>query len=604
MKKGILVDEVINDNSEFYIHDADDEIISNTIKTNQDIINMCDVKIEYENDLMPVFTCPDNMDSSSYLKKLCVEGLKEKFGDKTYQIYIDRLKYELDVINNMGFCNYFLIVADYVKFSKDNDIFCYARGSAAGSLVAYLLNISAVDPIKYNLIFERFLNSMRISMPDIDMDFEDTKRSRVIDYCINKYGNKNVAGIVTFITLKPKLAIRDVGRVMDFEQDEIDKICKMIKDVDNHKPISLMDNYKINNELAGYLKADKRRLELYKIALKFENIKKTTGIHAAGIIICNKDLDEVVPLIKSGNMYLTGYSMNYLEPLGLLKMDFLGLKNLTIISNILNDLKHDNIIVDFDNISLDDKETLDIFKTANTIGIFQFESEGMRNFLLKLKPSCFEDIFSALALYRPGPMGNIDTFIRRKHGKEKINYYHPDLEPILKPTYGIIIYQEQIMQIVSVMADYTLGEADLLRKAISKKKDSIMLENINEFKERALKKGYDIKVVEEVADFIVKFASYGFNRSHSVVYAIIAYKLAYLKAHYKAYFMRFIMTNAIGRSLTTRDYIYECKINNLEVLNPDINYSDKVYTIYNNKIRYPLTNIKNVGAVVVDYILD
>ncbi len=606
MKKGTLVENVATIYDDNYLK-LEDEILKlypETLKNNQDIIDMCNVKIEYQDGLIPIFNCPDNMDSFTYLKKLCIDGLKEKFGNKTYQVYIDRLKYELDVINKMGFCNYFLIVYDYVNYARNNNIFCHARGSAAGSLVAYLLKITGVDPIRYNLIFERFLNSMRISMPDIDMDFEDTKRMQVIDYCINKYGPKKVAGIVTFITLKPKLAVRDVGRVMNFNPDEVDKICKLIKDKENHKDLTLMDNYKNNKALVDYLKGSKSRMNLYSIALKFENIKKTTSSHAAGIVICESELDDIVPLIKSNDMYLTAYSMNYLEPLGLLKMDFLGLRNLTIISNIISDLKKSNIDIDFDKIPLDDEETINIFKTANTIGVFQFESEGMRRFLEKFKPNCFEDIFAALALYRPGPMSNIDTYIRRKNGKEKIDYYHKDLEPILKPTYGIIIYQEQIMQIANVMADYTLGEADLLRKAISKKKDNIMLENMEEFKTRAIKKGYDEALVNEVAEFIIKFASYGFNRSHSVVYAIIAYKLAYLKAHYPAYFMRYIMTNAIGRSLTTKDYIYECKLNGITVLKPDINYSFKEYTIYDNKIRYPLTNIKNVGGIIVDSILE
>ncbi len=603
MKDGKIVSQIDTPPDSF----LDEEIpiiYPETLKNNQEIINMCNVKIEYQKDLIPVFECPNNMDSFTYLKKLSIKGLKEKFGEKTYQVYVDRLKYELEVINEMGFCNYFLIVNDYVNYARENDIFCHARGSAAGSLVAYLLNITGVDPIKYNLVFERFLNKMRISMPDIDMDFEDVKREQVINYCVNKYGTKKVAQIVSFITLKPKLAIRDVGRTMDFKQEEIDKICKLLKDTDKkNKPMSLIDNYKTNRELMNYLKASKDRLNLYYIAMKFENMKKTTSIHPAGVVLCQRELDEVIPLIKNGNMYLTAYSMDYLESLGLLKMDFLGLRNLTIISNILKDLKQSNINIDFDKIPLDDEKTINIFKNANTIGIFQFEKDGMRKFLEQLKPNCFEDIFAALALYRPGPANNIDLYVKRKHNKEKINYYHKDLEHILKPTYGVIIYQEQIMQIANVMADYTLGEADLLRKAISKKKDSIMLKNIEEFKSRAIKKGYDSRLVDEVSNFIVKFASFGFNRSHSVAYAIISYKLAYLKAHYPTYFMRYIMTNAIGRSLTTKDYIYECKLNDISVLKPDINYSFKEYTVYNNKIRYPLSNIKNVGSMVVDEIL-
>lgn len=566
---------------------------------NQEIASLCALRIEFSKDLLPVFDCADGYNSYSYLRHLCKEGLKKRFGSTVNKIYIERLQYELEIINQMGFCNYFLVVWDYVKYAKENGILVGpGRGSAAGSLVSYCLFITDIDPIQYNLLFERFLNPERVTMPDIDIDFEDTRRDEVIEYCVNKYGKKRVAEIITFGTLGAKQVVRDVGRVMDLPLSEIDFLCRMID-----TKYSLEENYKNNSKIKVFLDGNKDLQTLYKVSVKLEGIKRHTSVHAAGIVMCNYDIDEFVPLYKHENMYLTAYSMGYLEELGLLKMDFLSLTTLGTISNILSEIRKDGISISFDNIPLNDAQALKVFHDVNTTGIFQFESAGMMNFLRKFKPDSFEDIFAALALYRPGPMDNIDTYIKRKHGKEKIDYLHPDLMPILKPTYGILVYQEQIMQVANIMAGYTLGEADVLRRAMSKKKEDILLKEKDKFIKRAIAKGYDEKLATNVYELVLKFAAYGFNRSHSVAYAVVSYKLAYLKAHYPLYFMKSMLTMAIGSVTNTKKYIYECKKNNIEILKPSISKSLDVYAIEDNKIRYPLTNIKSIGENVAITIL-
>lgn len=432
-------------------------------KNNQKIESVCNLTIETHKNLLPIYKCPNDIDAITFLKQLCKDGLKRIFGETVSKKYVERLKYELSVIEEMGFCNYFLVVWDYVKYAKEHDILVGpGRGSAAGSLVAYLLNITTIDPMKYDLMFERFLNAMRITMPDIDIDFEYTKRDQIVKYCMEKYGVKKVAPIITFGTLGSKQAIRDVGRVMNIELSLVDQVCKYLD-----SRISLKENYQNSKKLQDYLNTNQELKKMYQISLKLEGLKRHTSIHAAGIVMSQIDLDEVIPLQKGIDGYLTGYSMEYLESLGLLKMDFLALRNLTLIADTLKDIPDD---LTFDTIVAEDREALALFTTVNTMGIFQFESDGMKNFLRKFRPTTFEDLFAALALYRPGPMNNIDSYIKRKHGKEKIDYLHPDLKPILENTYGIIVYQEQIMSIANIMAGYTLGEADILRRAMSKKK--------------------------------------------------------------------------------------------------------------------------------------
>ena len=583
--------------NDYYLKPKEELIkLEKNIKYHEEIYNKCNVEINYRDDLLPKFKCPNNEDSFSYLKKLCLIGVKKKLGETVPKIYQERLKYELNVINEMGFCNYFLIVQDYVKFAKENGILVGpGRGSAAGSLVSYVLDITDVDPIKYNLLFERFLNKMRVTMPDIDIDFEFIRRQEVINYCISKYGEKKVAGIITFGTLASKQAIRDVGKVLNVSVDKIEQLTKKID-----SKLNLKDNL---NNIKQYLN-DKELLKIYKVASKLEGLKRHTSIHAAGIIISNVDLNQVVPIEKKDNMYVVDYSMEYLEELGLLKMDFLALKNLTTIQNILDSINKEKKVIDLKDIPLNDSKTFELFQNGNTLGIFQFEKPGMIKFLKKLKPTNFEDIFAALALYRPGPMDNIDTYIKRKEGKEKIDYIDDSIEYILKPTYGIIIYQEQIMQIACTLADYTLGEADILRRAISKKKSNVLLEEQSKFIEKTINNGHSKEVATKVFNYILKFASYGFNRSHSVAYALLSYKMAYLKAHYHEHFMKCLLSQSIGSSIDTSNYIDECKNENIKILNPNINESTNNYIVTNNGILYPLNNIKNIGSLVATSIIE
>lgn len=565
------------------------------LTNNYEITKMCNIKIEHEDNLIPKFKCPDSLDSYTYLKKLCIDGLKKIFGNTVNKIYVDRLKKELEIINKMGFCNYFLIVWDYVKYAKENSILVGpGRGSAASSLVAYVLNITTIDPIKYNLLFERFLNPERITMPDIDIDFEYRYRDAMVKYVISKYGIKNVAPIITFGTLGAKQAIRDVARTMSIELKMVDNLCKMID-----SNLTLLENYNKNSKIKNYISINEELKNLYKVATKIEGLKRHTSIHAAGVVMCDKPLDEIIPLDKSHNdFYVTGYSMEYLESLGLLKMDFLALKNLTLIKDTIDELN-----INFDDIPINDKKAINIFTKANTIGIFQFESEGMINFIKKLKPDNVEDIIASLALFRPGPMNNIDSYIKRKKGIEKIDYIHDDLYDILKDTYGIIIYQEQIMLIASRMASYTLGEADVLRRAMSKKKESILINEKEKFITRSIANGYDEKIATKVYELILKFASYGFNRAHSVSYAMISIKMAYLKANYSLVFMKNLLNMVIGNSIKTNEYIYECKKLNVELTKPDINISEDKYIQKNGKLFFPLNLIKNIGVGAVELIL-
>ena len=562
-------------------------------KNNELIVSLCNLEIKKHQDLLPVYD--ENKDAYTELKKECIKGMKRIFGSAAPKKYALRLKHELEIINKMGFCNYFLIVADYINYAKTHNILVGpGRGSAAGSLVSYTLNITAIDPLKYNLLFERFLNPERITMPDIDVDFEDTKREEVIKYCIDKYGEKKVALIVTFGTLAAKQAIKDVARTLDIDLQKTDNFTKLID-----SRLSLKENYQFS-KVKRYLEMNPEFKTVYKIALKFEGLKRHTSLHAAGIVMSKYNLDENIPLDKNHGVYATEYDKDYLEELGLLKMDFLGLKNLSLIANILDEIK----TIEFDTIKEDDEKALEIFKNVNTTGIFQFESEGMKKFLHKFRPETFEDIVSALALFRPGPMKNIDSYIRRKRGLEKIDYLHENLKPILKSTYGIIVYQEQIMQIANIMAGYSMAEADLLRRAMSKKSEAILLKEKDKFIKGSIKNGYDESLAHKIYDLIFKFADYGFNRSHSVAYAMISYRMAYLKAHYPLVFMKNLLSSAINSETKTKEYIYECTKNGITIAKPNINISDMMYIKVDNKIVFPLTNIKNVGVNAAKAIIE
>lgn len=547
-------------------------------ENNKKIMDLCNLKIQKEKDLFPLYA----ENPSEMLKKLCIEGLKKNFGESINKKYQERLKYELKIINEMGFANYFLVVYDYVKYAKENNILVGpGRGSAAGSLVAFCLNITTIDPVKYNLIFERFLNKERITMPDIDIDFEDERRKDVVEYIKNKYGLKKVAGIMTFSTLSIKQAIRDVGKVMGVSNGQIDYLSKIL-----NPNKSFEENYQ-NEKVKEFLKINNLLL-LYKIAHKLSGLKRHISVHACGIVISRKEIYETIPLYKDGDNYLTGCSSRYLEEYGLLKMDLLALKNLSLIKDILNKIGN----LKFEEIKENDKNVLSIFSSGNTEGIFQFNSSGMKKFLKKLKPSSLNDLFSAIALYRPGPMENIDTFIKRKNGYEKVIYLHEDLEEILKPTFGIIVYQEQIMQIAVKMAGFSMGEADILRSAMSKKKEDVLLNEKTKFINGFIKNGYSKELALNVYNLILKFASYGFNLSHSVVYTTIAYKMAYLKYYYPKEFMCGLLSSSISSLEKVGDYITECKANKIKVLKPDINKSTLDFEILNDGILFPLNKIK------------
>lgn len=577
-----------------------------SLTTNQDIAttkhisDLCHVELTFTKGLLPVYD-PD-IDSFEYLKYLCTKGLKRRLNNNVPQIYIERLKKELSIIKQMDFCNYFLIVWDYVKYAKQNNILVGpGRGSAAGSLVSYTLGIIDIDPIKYDLLFERFLNPERITMPDIDIDFDSEKRQEVINYVVEKYGSKRVAGIITFDTLSAKQVIRDVARVLEISPSDTDYIVKQLSPKE-----ALTETIKNNVKLKRLIDENNKYKQLFDIAIHLEGNPRNIGIHASGIVMSCQDIDTIVPLYKNNRgMYTTAYSMNYLEPLGLLKMDFLGISNLTLIQEVLTNIQEkEKINITFNKIPLDDKKTLEIFKKAKTDGIFQFESSGMRRFLEKLQPSSFDDIIAALALYRPGAMDYIDNYIRRKNGQEEIDYIDASLEPILKPTYGIIIYQEQIIQIARTLAGYSLGEADILRRAISKKKEEVLIHEKPKFIERSIKQGYTQETAEKIYNLILKFANYGFNKSHSVGYATVAYKMAFLKTYFFKYFETAILNNVIGNSIKTKIYLAEIKQNNIKILPPDINTSTNKYEVLKEGIRCPLSIIANVGSVLAKEIID
>jgi len=562
----------------------------NTLK----ISDMCNLEFPPAKILLPIYDCEN---PSKYLFELCKIGLSKRLSGKIPDNYKKRLSYELKVIDEMGFSNYFLVVYDFIKYAKKNHILVGpGRGSAAGSLVAYSLGITDIDPLEYDLLFERFLNPERKTMPDIDTDFPDNRRDEVIEYVVEKYGKRRVCGIITFGTMGAKQVIRDVSRVLNIPLYKVDNICKYIPAFTKEK---LEELYQRNQNIKTLIDSDITLKKMFQIAVKLEGFPRHTSSHAAGVVMSQIDLDEVLPLTPGDGIYLTSYSMEYLEELGLLKMDFLGLKNLSIIDNILNEIKNTTgQEIEFSKIPLDDKETLKLFEVADTSGIFQFESVGMRNFLRKLKPNCFEDIFAAIALFRPGPAINIDSYIKRKHHEEQINYMDNSLEPILKNTYGILIYQEQIMQLASIYAGYSLGEADILRRAMSKKKIELLKNEEQKFIKKSVDKGHNEKQAKEIFDLILNFAGYGFNRSHSVAYSLIAYKMAYLKCHYKTIFFANLLTNVIGSESKTLEYIMEAKANQIEVVKPMINESDNHYIVKDNKIIYPISNMKSIGNVL------
>ena len=591
-KKNVLDEISFSDNNNYLL--SYDEVLSlssiNGIDSTNFIANLCNVDFPSYSNLLPVYNNNLKISSEEYLTKLSIQGITIRLKNNVTEIYKKRLLYELDVIKKMGFSDYFLIVYDYVKYAKKNCILVGpGRGSAGGSLVAYALGIIDVDPIKYDLLFERFLNPGRVTMPDIDIDYPDIYRDKVIEYVKEKYGEKNVAGIVAIGTLKAKAVLDDVAKILKISQDKVDLLKNFINI--NSK---LQDVYNNNIEFKNIIDNDERLTLLFKVALYFEGFPKNITTHASGIIISSVPLDSIIPLIKQDNMYISSYEMGFLEELGLLKMDFLGNRNLTIIMDILENIKkYEKQNIDFLNIPLDDYKTLKLFYDVDTNGIFQFESDTMKNLLQKLKVSSFDDIVAADALVRPGPDTN--SYIERKNNNIEVKYINDNIRKILSPTYGVLVYQEQIILMANVMAGFSLSEADILRRAMGKKKKDILKVQEESFIKGALKNGYDYNTAKKYYDDILAFAQYGFNKSHAVAYSIIAYKMGYLKVHFPKYFYLSLLSMIIGSDYKTSVIVREARQKGVVFLLPDINKSTDKYEIVDEGILFPISNIRGVG---------
>lgn len=602
-------------NNEFYIktvselRDAfrwlDSETFEQAIKNTVDIAEKCHLIIEMGNSPFPEYTVPQNHTVESYLEFKVKEGLKKRYKAVTPEIE-ERVKYELGVIEQMGFSAYFLITWDFINFAKESGIpVGPGRGSAAGSIVAYALEITDLDPIRHNLLFERFLNPERISMPDVDIDFCIERRSEVIDYVSKKYGADKVCQIVTFGTFAAKAALKGVARVFNIPFAESNKLSSLIPSYPGAK---IDDALLEGMELKNLYDSDPEIKKLVDMAKSIEGIKNNIGMHAAGVIISHKPLNEIVPVQPSKEgIIITEYPMTDLEKLGLLKMDFLGLRNLTIISKTLKMIKQRHgIEIDINNIPLDDKKTYKMLTSGKTAGIFQLESTGMTKLVRDLKPSVFEDLGALVALFRPGPLesGMVTDFVERKHGRQKITYAHPLLEPILKDTYGTIVYQEQIMQIFQILAGYSLGQADMVRRMMGKKKVEEMAKQKEKFIEGAAKNGMNSQYATELFEQIEKFAEYCFNRSHSAAYAFVAYQTAYLKTHYTVEYLSALLSSVAGDQDKTQAYIEEALKYGIKVLPPDINKSYAEFTPDEKNIRFGLASIKQVGEIVVEAIIN
>ena len=582
------------------------EALENTHK----IAERCHVEIEFGVTKLPKYDVPEGYTSWEYLNKLCFDGLSERYHPVTQELK-DRLEYELSTIKNMGYVDYFLIVWDFIKYARDNDIMVGpGRGSAAGSLVAYTLGITQLDPIRYDLLFERFLNPERVSMPDIDVDFCFERRQEVIDYVVRKYGKDRVVQIVTFGTLAARGVIRDVGRVLDMPYAQVDVIAKMIPQELN---ITIDKALDMNPELKKAYEEQEEIHYLIDMAKRLEGLPRHTSMHAAGVVISQKDVDEYVPLSKAQDGSITTqFTMTTLEELGLLKMDFLGLRTLTVIQDAVGLVEKDTgVSLDMQKIDYNDKKVLDSLGTGHSEGVFQLESGGMKNFMKELKPQSLEDVIAGISLYRPGPMDFIPQYIRGKNRPDTIKYDCPQLEPILKPTYGCIVYQEQVMQIVRNLAGYTLGRSDLVRRAMSKKKASVMEKerqnfvygNEEEGVPGCIANGIPEKTANKIYDDMIDFAKYAFNKSHAAAYAVVSYQTAYLKYYYPVEFMAALMTSVIEMPAKVAEYIYVCRQMGITILPPDINRGMYGFSVDNGAIRYGLSAIKSVGRPVIESIV-
>ena len=586
-----------------------DALINTTL-----IADRCNVELDFNTLHLPKYQLPEGYTNVEYLKELSMDGLKKRYKEITDEIR-KRYDFELKTIVDMGYTDYFLIVWDFIKYAKDNEIMVGpGRGSAAGSIISYALGIIDIDPLEYGLLFERFLNPERITMPDIDIDFCYERREEVIQYVVRKYGADRVAQIATFGTMAARGAIRDVGRALDMPYGEVDNIAKQIP---NELNITIKRALEISKSLKEQYDNNENIHNLIDIAMAVEGLPRHTSTHAAGVVISKDPVTDYAPLVKNNDSVATQYTMTELEELGLLKMDFLGLRTLTVIRDAVNLIeKNHGIKIDFSNgFTYDDPKVLDMFAKAETLGIFQFESPGMRAFLKELKPNVFEDLIAANSLFRPGPMNQIPTFIECKHDPSKIKYIHPKLENILDKTYGCIVYQEQVMQIVRDLGGYTLGRADLVRRAMGKKKMDVMEqerknfiygqvdENNNIIIPGAIRNGVDEKSAEKIFSLMIDFANYAFNKSHSAAYAVVAYRTGWLKYYYPVEFLAALISSIMGSSTQVSLYIQECKRLGIEVLPPDINSSYNKFTVSENKIRFGLSAVKNVGNGFINAII-
>ncbi len=582
------------------------------VENTQRIADRCHVEIEFGNYKVPRYDAPEGYDSWSYLNKLCQDGMKERYpeDDGTLQ---ERLHYELDTIKNMGFVDYFLIVWDYINFCRENGIAVGpGRGSAAGSIVSYCLKITNIDPIKYNLLFERFLNPERVSMPDIDVDFCFERRQEVIDYVGRKYGGDRVVQIVTFGTMAAKGVIRDVGRVMDLPYAYVDRLAKMIP-LEQNQGVSIDRALEMNPEFKSLYEEDEQVHSLIDMCRRLEGLPRHTSMHAAGVVICPEAADEFVPLSRGADGSITTqFPMTTIEELGLLKMDFLGLRTLTVIQSAVRLVEQSKgIVIDIDQIDYDDKAVLASLGTGRTDGVFQLESAGMKSFMKELKPQSLEDVIAGISLYRPGPMDFIPKYIKGKNHPETVTYDCPQLEPILAPTYGCIVYQEQVMQIVRELGGYTMGRSDLVRRAMSKKKQYVMEQerknftygNPEEGVPGCVANGIDAKVADHIYDTMMDFAKYAFNKSHAACYAVVAYQTAYMKYYHPVEFMAALMTSVIDNPSKVAEYIMTSRSMGIQILPPDINVGENGFSVAGGQIRYALSAIKSVGRPVIDAVV-
>ncbi len=599
---------------QFYLKSAEEmaelfpgrpDVLKNTV----DIAERCNVEIRFNEYLLPNYEIPEGYTLDSYFEKLCREGFAKRYSNPTEQ-QKERLEYEIEMIKQMGFPGYFLVVQDFVKYAKSKGIKVGpGRGSAAGSIVAYCLEITNIDPIAYDLLFERFLNPERISMPDIDIDFCFERRPEVIDYVTQKYGEDRVAQIITFGTMAARAAIRDAGRVFDIPYGRVDKIAKMIPEGFNEgRPWTIDAALAHVPELrAAYDSDDEITKPVLDMAKNLEGLVRQDSIHAAGVVISDQELTNRTPVQKKGDAEIvTQYDMGAIQKIGLLKMDFLGLRTLTVIDNAIKNIKKNHgIDLDIDSISLDDSKTYGILQKGESIGVFQLESSGMRALLRDLQPTVFSDIIALLALFRPGPLGSgmVKDFVERKHGKKPISYLHDSLADVLKETYGVIVYQEQVMRIASTMAGFSMGEADILRKAMSKKEPDKLAKQKEKFVGGSVANGVDAAIAGKIFDLIVHFAGYGFNKSHSTAYAFISYQTAWLKANYSVEFMAALLTSIMGNKDKVAQYINECRRVNIEILPPDVNESYSDFTIVGKSIRFGLSAVRNVGEGAIEGII-